>query len=119
MRFEIYDYDSFRVAVEELCKFLSSCELPQERVFDSRLVAHELLANVLEHSGGKARLIAEVTEGYIHLTVRAERAYRPPTESVCPDAEAERGRGLFLVDSVSAERVYTNEGEILVRIQIK
>ncbi len=118
MVFEIRDYDSFKLAVEDFCRFLASHGIPEEKIFDSKLVLHELLGNVLQHSGGGASLQAEIVEEFIRIAVRAENVFRPPTEGRCADLFAERGRGLFLVDKVS-ERTYTKEGEILVHIQIK
>ena len=47
MIFEVDSYQTLRHAVEELCAFLSASEVPQERVFDSKLAAYELLGNVL------------------------------------------------------------------------
>ncbi len=117
MIFEIKDYDSLKTAVDELCAFLSSKKVPLEKVFDSRLVAHELLANVVQHSGGAARLLVELEEEYVRICVQAEKVFQPPKERSCPDVFSERGRGLFLVDRISDYRSFTEEG-ILVRIRL-
>ncbi len=119
MRFEIKNYTDFKDAVERLCGFLSEREISEEKVFDSRLIAHELLSNVLQHSGGSAWLQEEILDSVLHLDVRAERVFQPPTEGSCPECFAERGRGLYLVDALSAERTFTEEGEILVKIRIR
>ncbi len=119
MVFDIKDYEGFKVAVEELCSFLSAEKIPSQNIFDSRLVLHELLGNALQHSASGARVQAEIEEEFIKILVQAEKAFCPPERGVCPDAYAERGRGFFLVDSVSAERIYTEKGGILVRIRIR
>ncbi len=119
MWFEIKNYEEFKAAVEELCAFLTAQEIPTERVFDSKLIVHELIGNVLQHSGCGAKLRAELTEEFIGITVRGEKAYKPPKEGALPPCFAERGRGLYLVDALSAERIFTEEGDILVRIRIK
>ncbi len=119
MLFEMKNYADFKAAIAQLCDFLSAQKISEEQIFDSKLIAHELLGNVLQHSGGSAKLSVELTEGHIHLSVQAERVFRPPTVGNCPNCDAERGRGLFLVDSVSAARSFTEDGKILVRIQIK
>ncbi len=119
MAYEINDHESLKAAVDEICDFLSSYSVAEERIFDCKLVAYELLANALEHSGGKAWLQVVVEQGKIHVTVRAERTYRPPQKSVRASLEAERGRGLFLVDSLSVERVFTEDSEIKVVIPAK
>lgn len=114
MAYEIHDHESLKTAVDEVCAFLSSHAVPEERIFDCKLVAYELLANSLEHSGGKAWMQVELGNGEICITVRAERVYCPPQKGACPSLNAERGRGLYLVDSLSVERVFTENSEIKV-----
>ncbi len=118
MVFEMKDYDDFKAAVERFCAFLCERKISPEVVFDCKLVAHELVGNVFQHAGGGARLCVEIENGCIQIAVRAEKGFCPPKESVCPDVMAERGRGLYLVDKASVERIFTEEGDILVRIKI-
>ncbi len=118
MQFSMKNYADFQTVIDALSRFLEGENIPDERVFDSKLVACELLGNVLQHSGGSAVLIAEIEEELIRLCVRAEKKFSPKTKGACPDAYAERGRGLFLVDSVSESRITTPEGDILVHIRI-
>ncbi len=117
MVFEIKDYDSFKRSVGEFCEYLLSLKIGEERVFDSRLVVHELLGNVLQHSGGSAWLRVELSEGGIELYIRAEKIFCPPSVGTCPELFAERGRGLYLVDKVSIARSFTEKGEIFVRMR--
>lgn len=116
MAYEVDNYESLKAAVDKACAFLLSCAVSKEKVFDCKLVAYELLANNLEHSGGKAWLEVAVEQDKIHITIRAEKTYCPPKKGVCPSLEAERGRGLFLIDSLSVERIFTEESEIKVVI---
>ncbi len=119
MFFEIENYGTLKSAVEELCAFLAVNKIADERIFDSKLVVYELLGNVLKHSGGKAKLAMELLQEYIELKVFAEKVFFPPEKGTCAEVFSEHGRGLFLVDSVSAERSFTSDGGILVRIKIK
>ncbi len=119
MRLEMKSYQDFQRAVSELTAFLHAQKLSPNTVFDSKLVLHELLGNVLQHANGIASVEVDVGGGFVHVTVRAEKVFCPPKESVCPDCTAERGRGLFLVDSVCAERSFTENGEIFVKIKIE
>ena len=119
MVFEIENYTSLKSAVEELCNVLSSSDIPTDRIFDSKLVAYELLGNVLKHSGGSAKLHLWIKESELELKVLSTCAFCPPEKGKCADVYAENGRGLYLVDSVSAERICTEDGGILVRIKIK
>ncbi len=119
MVFEIENYVTLKSAVEKLCDVLAVNKVAEERIFDSKLVAYELLGNVLQHSGGGAKLALELLQEYIELKVLAERVFFPPERGVCAEVFSENGRGLFLVDSVCAERTFTDDGGILVRIKIK
>ncbi len=119
MQFDVKTYADFKAAVEELCAFLTLREIPAERVFDSKLIVHELVGNALQHSGCGAKFAVEADEEFIRIVVRGERAYEPPKRGTCPPCLAERGRGLYLVDSLTVERSFTDEGEILVRIRIE
>lgn len=119
MIFEVENYITLKSAVEKLCAFLSAEQIPDESIFDSKLVAYELLGNVLRHSGGKARLRGEVREEMIELEILAEKVFCPPEAGECAGVFSESGRGLFLVDSVCEERRFTEKGGILVRIRIR
>ncbi len=118
MVYHVSDYATLRRAVEEFCAFLSSKQVPSEHVFDSKLVAYELLGNVLQHSEGSAQLCGGVTDGYVEIKIVAEKKFCPPTKKECADVYSEHGRGLFLVDKVCTERSCTQEGDIFVRIKI-
>ncbi len=117
MQFDIKDYADFKIAVDTFCSFLSNHSVSEEKVFDSKLIVHELIGNVLQHSGGSAFLRVEIEDGSIHIAVRAEKVFQPPEKGARPSTNAERGRGIFLVDELSERRTFTKNGEILVRIQ--
>jgi anti-sigma regulatory factor (Ser/Thr protein kinase) len=105
--------------IEKLCEFLFREQIPSDSIFDSKLVASELVANVIKHSGGIASLHTEVRDGAIHLKIVSSNPYPLPEKGVCSDVYAENGRGLFLVDSVCQTRTQTPDGEILVSIAVK
>ena len=119
MDFQVNDVQSLQLAVEKLCTFLERQGVSSECIFDSRLVAKELLGNVLRHGDGNAELYYTLEDGHIHIVVRSKAAFTPPKQSVCADVYAEHGRGLFLVDSVCVERITTEDGGIAVRIKIR
>ena len=119
MIFKVENYQTLRRAVEDVSRFLSERDVPNERIFDSRLVVSELIGNVLRHSSGIATLGVEVNEGFVELHVLSETPFFPPAFSRKADLYAESGRGLFLVDNVSTERRTSPEGGILVRIKIR
>lgn len=118
MEFEIVDYNAMRDALHTMCEEMQRCSIPEQGIFDCKLVACELLSNVLQHGGGKAYLHAELKGGVAFLHVRAEREWRPPDESECSSVESERGRGLFLVDAVCESRSYSPEQGICVTVRV-
>ena len=119
MIFEIESHLAMREALDDFCRYLVSNGVSPERVFDSKLVATELVGNVLRHSKGVAKLCGEITEEFIELIVLSSVPFVPPIRSEKAELYAESGRGLFLVDSVCEERFSTGDGGIKVRIRIE
>ena len=118
MDFEVKNYQSMQAAISEFCRFLAAQDISPETIFNSRLVATELLGNVFKHtSDTKAEFRVLLKEGFIELTVTSTSAYAPPKTSRLPELFSEHGRGLYLVDSVCMERGETERGGILVKIR--
>ena len=119
MFYKVNDLQDLQETMEQLCEFLLRAQIPQESIFDSKLVVSELIGNVLKHSEGMASLHTEVKDGLISLKITSTKPYVLPEKSVCSDVFSEHGRGLFLVDSVCLTRTQTPDGEILVTLAIK
>lgn len=119
MIFEIENYPSLQESVEALCAYLIEQGVPSESVFDCKLVAYELLGNVLKHGNGKAKLQGEIIDGFVQLKIYTDAVFVLPEEKACPDVTAEHGRGLFLVNAVCEERFYSEKDGIRVQIKIK
>lgn len=119
MTFSIGDFNALRCALHEMCRRFSAEFIPEDALFKVRLVADELLSNVLQHGGGRATLRAERVGDEIRLFVRGENEYRPPEESAPADVFSERGRGLFLVDSFCEKREYSEADGVCVLIRIE
>ena len=117
MVYQVDDYASLRRSVEELCAFLSAQKVSPEGVFDCKLVAFELLGNVLRHTQGGAKFHGQVRDGFVELKILAAQPFF--TEEVsCSGVDAENGRGLFLVENVCAERSLGEDGSLIVRIKM-
>lgn len=116
MKYEIINYETLRLAVDGLCDFLFAQEIAPERVFDSRLIAYELLGNVLKHADGNAKLDFGLTPEFVELKIVTAEVFFPAKKETCSDVYAESGRGLFLVDRL-AERFITDDGVLLIRIK--
>lgn len=118
MFIEVKNYEALKEAIDKLCDFLSAGNVPDDSVFDSKLVVSELVNNIFRHSDGVASLESEIRGDYIELKIHSSAYFCPPEESSCSDVFAESGRGLFIVDSVCTERSFTDDGSIRVLIRI-
>lgn len=114
MKFILKNYEMLSRAAVAFSDFLKTNNVCDDCIFNCRLVISELVSNVFQHSNGEARLSGEFTGEDIIIKVGSDSAFRPPEKSVCSDAYAESGRGLFLIDCISEERSFTREGEIKV-----
>lgn len=117
--FKIENYGSLNSAVEALCAYLYEASVSPEKVFDSKLVAYELLANVLKHTKDTATFSGWIEDGCVRLKVVSKRAFCPQEKGSCPDVFAENGRGWFLVDNVCQERFLEKDGALIVKIRIQ
>ena len=119
MIFEVNNLSSMHETIRALCGYLQEQSVPENLVFDSKLVASELLGNVLRHTNGGAKVKGEIKDGYFHLYIFSDVTYHPPTVSKNADVYAEHGRGLFLIDSVCVERTVDDQGAIVVKLKIR
>ena len=119
MVFKIENYLALREATEQFCTFLIEKKVDEERAFDCKLIVYELIGNVLKHSGGNATFHGEIEGEVIRLKIGAEKPFCPPNMAACADVFAEGGRGLFLVQKLCKEQVFTDEGELIITIKSK
>lgn len=118
MYFEIDDYNALREALHQMCVGFTAESVPEDKVFDSKLVASELLSNVLQHGGGRAYFRVSLIGNAIEISVKGSNGFRPPEKSACSGVTEECGRGLFLVDAVCETRRYSEQDGICVVIRI-
>ncbi len=119
MLFKIENSAALKRAMEDFSAFLLESAVSQESVFDCKLVAYELLGNVLRHAKQTAELMGEINNGFVELSIKQNGKPFPYQKGELPPTHAEHGRGLYLVDSVSAERIVLPDGTTVVRIKIK
>lgn len=113
----IANLQEMKAAIGEMCAEFHG--LPEATVFDSKLVACELIVNALRHGGGRAYFAYAREEQTIRISVRGETDFRPPAKSTCSGTNAESGRGLYLVDALSVRREYSAQDGICVVILIR
>ena len=70
-----------------------------ERAEDVKLAASELVTNALLYSSGGARLTVKMRSGAVHLEVSDTSTQ--PVQPADPELDAERGRGLYLVEALA------------------
>ena len=115
---KVSDYEGLQPALAKLCEFLSEQSIPQERIFDCKLVACELLGNVLKHSGSETGLKSRIEEEFIELKIFSEKFFPLPKKIECSDVFSENGRELFLISKLCKEIISEADG-IRVRIEIE
>ncbi|MCD7729825.1 MAG: ATP-binding protein [Clostridia bacterium] len=99
--------------------FLRQSDVGEDDIFDSRLVSCELITNVLIHCGERADFCGKISGGNIVITVSSPHTGNTPPPQGIPDVFAERGRGLYIVKTVSDGNVFFREGAVEVYLRIK
>ena len=119
MKIEVENRLMLKSALYALCEFLTDNGVSTERVFDSKLIASELVGNIFTPSTGKASMVVELLDGFVELEIGSTAPFTPPKETKLVEVLSEHGRGLYLVDALCYERLQTEDGAIKVRIKIK
>ena len=119
MIFEIENYPSLQESVEALCAYLIEQGVPSASVFDCKLVACELLGNVLCHAKGTARIVSEIKNGFVEMKIISDSVFFPKEKTACAEVTAEHGRGLFLVETVTNGDISIEQDGLKVRIRIE
>ena len=76
MKFQVDDIRALRAALESMCSALEAQSVPENAVFDCKVVACELLSNALRYGGGAAMFGAEKRENEVVIRVRSANAFR-------------------------------------------
>jgi anti-sigma regulatory factor (Ser/Thr protein kinase) len=116
--FEVKDYTSLQTALDGLCQFLTKWKVAEEKVFDCKLVACELVGNVLKYTDGKAGLQVSIADGIVSLKALSECFFELPENIVCSGLYAESGRGLFLVNSLCEGQISAETDGIVAKIKL-
>ncbi len=116
---DVRSYDALQAALEQLCTFLREQGISSDCIFDSKLVACELLGNVLRHSKCAARLQGEIKDGFLELKILSEEIFPIAEYNACADILSEHGRGLFLVREVCKQYIFNEEDGVRVCIKIQ
>jgi anti-sigma regulatory factor (Ser/Thr protein kinase) len=118
MIFHVKDYATLQTALDGLCEGLTEWKLQQDRIFDCKLVACELVGNVLKYTDGKAGLQVSIADGIVSLKALSECFFELPENIVCSGLYAESGRGLFLVNSLCEGQISAETDGIVAKIKL-
>ena len=88
---------SARTLVRDLC---ATASIGPQAVETAVLLVTELVSNAIEHGGGYALVDADVDRTRLRVCVRDSDPRLPSAQLAAIDAE--RGRGLLLVDALSS-----------------
>ena len=116
--FEVKEYASLQTALEALCQFLASYKVAEEKIFDCKLIACELVGNVLKYTAGKAGLEVAIIEGAVQIKALSDAFFKLPEEIFCSGLYAESGRGLFLVNALSEGQIIAEADGIVAKVKL-
>lgn len=95
-----------------IARFLSKAQLSQ-LTDDAQLLASELVTNAVRHASGPIDVRAYVRDGFLRLEVGDSCVDHAPQKRQA-DADDEGGRGMELVDKLSARWGWRNCGHVKV-----
>ena len=116
--FQVKDLSALQTALDGLCQFLAEWNVDQEKAFDCKLVACELVGNVLKYTNGKAGLRVEILDGFARLKALSDSFFGLPERIECSGLYAENGRGLFLVNTLCEGEIIAEMDGIVAKIKL-
>ncbi|MGN0807738.1 MAG: ATP-binding protein [Candidatus Coproplasma sp.] len=119
IEFVVCEIDEMNGKLNRFVKYLKSADVDDDAVFYSRLVACELITNVLRHCSGVAQFSAYLADSGVKITVCASSPSGEIAIPTLPDVLAESGRGLYIVNAVSGGNVTIDGGDVTVIIKRK
>lgn len=119
IEFVVDGIDQMNGELSRFVEYLQTAEVDDDAVFYSRLVSCELITNVLRHCQSPALFSGDISEMGVTITVCASSPGGRITVPDLPDALAESGRGLYIVNAVSEGNVVISGGNVTVTIKRK
>ncbi|MCD8371772.1 MAG: ATP-binding protein [Clostridia bacterium] len=117
--FSVDNLSEMNDRLKTFLNFLRQSDVGEDDIFDSRLVSCELITNVLLHCGERADFSGNISGGNIVIKVSSPNTKNTYLPCDMPDVFAERGRGLYIVKTISDGNVFFRDGEVEVNIKIK
>lgn len=98
--FKVDNLKNMNAELKVFLDFLRAEGVCDDDIFASRLVACELITNVIRHGGDEACFTGCLQEGSIEITVTAESLRGLNLNRPIPDIFCENGRGLYIVNCI-------------------
>ena len=116
--FKVDNLKNMNTELKSFAEFLRVSGASDDDVFACKLVACELITNVVRHGGDEAELKGNITGETIEITVSAESLKGVDMVRPAPDVFAESGRGLYIVKCFCGE-LKNDGGEVRAVIKRK
>ncbi len=117
--FKVDDLKEMNAFLKIFSDYLESENVDEDSVFDSRLVSCELISNVLKHCGQSAYFDGVLTGEEIIINVFGDRPVGAIPKPTLPEALAESGRGLYIINEVSGGNIRVHGNKITVILKRK
>ncbi|MCD8201515.1 MAG: ATP-binding protein [Clostridia bacterium] len=114
---KISDISQIDEILGEFSSHLTDCNLSDDAVFRSRLVACELLSNVFRHGGDEASFDGELRGDAVRIAVTGGSPALI-SDIYLPDVYEEKGRGLYIVQRFCGGNIAVTENTVSVLIKI-
>ena len=119
VRSDAWDANTARSGVRS---FLAAQALPGSDLEGAETIVGELVANVILHAPGPIGIYASWS-GETAVLIVSDRGHGIPKVRLCPDAMAESGRGLLIVEalarSVEVYRVPFQGSRVVVELPVR
>lgn len=118
MTFKVDNLKDMHASLQDFSEYLRSCGIAEDDVFYGRLVGCELVGNVIRHCGVMAHFLGSVEGNDIVITVSSDGTKSFKLCPELPDALAESGRGLYIVNVVCGGDITFDGNGITAKIRI-
>lgn len=118
--FKVDDLKFMNAELKTFLDFLKDEEVCDDGVFDSRLVACELITNVLRHDGETALFSGALCGDSVEIFVSSEGGDASfSVRTSLPDVFAESGRGLYIINTLCDGKVKVENGGVKAVVTIR
>jgi anti-sigma regulatory factor (Ser/Thr protein kinase) len=97
---KICSIEKIRDVLNNMQTFVEARTSNEDSIFNSRLVACELVTNILKHSKCAAKLQVSFINEKLQIIVESECCFNAEAKSEMPDTTQPFGRGLYIINTL-------------------